>query len=238
LLSVEGLTKAFGGLVAVNNLSFKVGKEEIVGLIGPNGSGKSTVVELITGFYRPTKGRIFFDGHEIGSLPPHKVLARGIARTFQTMDCMPAFSVYDTVRLAALHVGSEEHARQRTDRAIEDNGIAARKKDLVSSIPRTDRMAVEMARLTVSDPRLILLDELMAGLSEDEAESVIRQIRTLREKGTSFLVVEHRMEIVTKLCDRLIVLNFGEKIAEGPTGVVLNDPVVIDAYLGTETAHA
>ena len=234
MLVVDHLTKAFGGLIAVNDVSFEVQKGEIVGLIGPNGSGKTVTFEVISGFYRPTQGKIVFNGEAISGLLPHQVLARGLARSFQIVQTFPSFTVYDTVLLAALHILPMPEARKRAEEVLKMTGLAPRSHRLVPGLTLPDHKALEVAKVIASRPKMALLDEVMAGLTEPEARQVMAVIKKLRDEGITFLVVEHRMEIVMDLCDRIVALTFGKKIAEGTPREVATNKAVVEAYLGEE----
>lgn len=239
MLSVEQLTKSFGGLTALENLSFRVERGQIVGLIGPNGSGKSTTFEVISGFQRPTRGRILFEGERIDGLPAHRVLERGIARSFQLVQLFPSFTVEETVLLAALHSLPLKEARKKTEETIELVGLTPIAQELVSNLSLPDHKRLEFGKVLATRPTLILLDELMAGLTEGVANELGRLIVRLRaEEGMTFVMVEHRMEIIMELCDRLIALNFGEKLAEGLPREVAADRQVVEAYLGEELSFA
>ena len=235
MLAVERLTKSFGGLTALNDLSFRVEPGEIVGLIGPNGSGKSTAFEVISGFQRPTKGSVSFLGARIDGLPPHRVLRRGIARAFQLVQLFPSFTVEETILLAALSRAPMAQARRDAQEVIRLVGLGSIAAELVSNLSLPDHKRLEFGKVLATRPALVLLDELMAGLTEGVANELGRLIRRLRdEQRMTFVMVEHRMEIIMGLCDRLVALNFGEKLAEGPPREVAANRQVIEAYLGEE----
>lgn len=238
MLVVDHLTKAFGGLIAVDDVSFEVKNGEIVGLIGPNGSGKTVTFEVISGFYRPTKGEVRFDGQVITGLLPHQVLARGLSRSFQIVQTFAHFTVYDTVLLAALHALPMPQARKRTDEVLKMTGLTPRAHRLVPALTLPDHKALEVAKVIASRPKMALLDEVMAGLTDPEARQVMAQIRRLRDEGMTFLVVEHHMEVVMDLCDRIVALTFGKKIAEGTPREVVSNKAVVEAYLGGEGLFA
>jgi branched-chain amino acid transport system ATP-binding protein len=235
MLAVEQVTKAFGGLVAVDDLSFRVEPGEIVGLIGPNGSGKSTAFEVISGFQGPTRGEVHFDGQRIDGLPPHVIVERGIARAFQLVQLFPSFTVEETILLATLNRSPMGPARRKTAEVIDLVGLAPIAQELVSNLSLPDHKRLEFGKVMATTPKLILLDELMAGLTENVASELSQLIQRLRrEENVTFVMVEHRMEIIMDLCDRVVALNFGQKLAEGPPREVAADRQVIEAYLGED----
>ena len=238
MLKVEDLTKAFGGLIAVNAASFEVEAGEIVGLIGPNGAGKSTIFEVISGFYNPTKGSIFFDDKRLDGLKPHQVLERGVARTFQLVEAFPSFTVFDFLLVQALLNLPLSKARQRTKEIMDLLGIEAKAEQLTSSLVPAEQKMVEIGRVLSSQPQMVLLDEVMAGLSGFEATPIISLIKRLNKEGVTFLIVEHRLELIRELCQRVLVLDFGRIIAEGSPEEVMSNRKVIEAYIGWEAEGA
>jgi branched-chain amino acid transport system ATP-binding protein len=238
MLVLDHVTKTFGGVVAVDDVSFEVEAGQLVGLIGPNGAGKSTIFEVVSGFYRPNSGRVLFKGEQIHHLKPHQILKRGLARSFQLVQVFPSFTAYDTVLLAALNALPMKQARKRAEEILEMIGLAPRAERLVYDLVLADQKALELGKVLASRPEMVLLDEVMAGLTAYEAGKVGSVIRRLQEEGMTFLVVEHRMDIITNLCSRIIALNFGRKIAEGTPSKVMMNKDVIESYLGGEMVNA
>ena len=234
MLVVERVTKRFGALVAVHDVSFGVGRGEIVGIIGPNGAGKSTLIDVVSGFEPPSAGTVRFDGRPITGLRPSAICRRGLARTFQLAQTFGSFTVFDTVLVAALGRLPARAARERTERILEVTGLAAKSSAASADLTVADQKVLEVAKVLATGPRLVFLDEVMAGLNATESAPVVALIRRLRDEGVTFVMVEHIMRIVMSLCDRIIVLNFGEKIAEGPPAEIVRDRRVIDSYLGEE----
>jgi len=246
LLCVRGARKQFGGLVAVNDLSFEIRSGEILGLIGPNGAGKSTTFALISGALPLTSGEVTLHGERIGSRPPYEIARRGIGRTFQHVKLIAQMSVLDNVAIgaylrgssnvvqAALKLDRAEEARTRAEaaRAIARVGLAEHTFDAAGSLPLGQQRIVEIARALASDPALLLLDEPAAGLRYLEKQELTRLLRALKAEGMTILLVEHDMDFVMGLTDRLVVMDFGEKLAEGVPAEIQRNPVVLEAYLG------
>jgi len=239
LLEVHNLTKAFGGLYAVRGVSFSVNRGEVLSIIGPNGAGKTTVFNLISGFYSPTEGEIRFKGEVINRLKPHQRALRGLGRTFQIVKPFPGLSILENVMVGAFaRTNSVDEAREEAMRILEFVGLDGRAHLLASTLTLAGRKRLEVARALATKPDLILLDEVSAGLNPTEVEEMIRLLRQLADMGIGSVAgVEHVMQVVMTISDRVVVLNHGELIAAGTPHEVVNNPAVIEAYLGGEVAH-
>lgn len=239
LLEAKGLTKRFGGLVAVNNLSLTVEKGQIVALIGPNGAGKTTAFNMISGFYKPNEGEVFFDGQNITGLRPDQVCKLGLARTFQVVKPFPELSALDNVMVGAYSRTNDNHiAREKSREILDFLGMGGMEKQLAGSLPIAGRKRLEIAKALATDPKIILLDEAMAGLRPKETDEIIELVRKISQQGVSLLLVEHVMRVIMSLADRIVVVHHGEKLAEGEPRAIVQDKAVIDAYLGEVAADA
>ena len=239
LLSLDRVGKRFGGVVAVDDLSFAVEAGAILGLMGANGAGKTTAFGLIAGNLRPTSGAIRLDGQRIDGLRPHRISRLGIARTFQIVRPFPALSVLDNVATAALYgsgrEASQDRARARARDILAEVGLAERAADPAEALTLAGRKRLEVARALATEPRLLLLDEVMAGLTATEVAEALAMIQRVQAaRRLTIIIIEHVMRVLMRLCDRIVVLHHGEKIAEGPPDAVASDPVVIDAYFGAK----
>jgi branched-chain amino acid transport system ATP-binding protein len=233
LLKVEHVTQRFGGLVANRDVSIKVERGELVGLIGPNGAGKSTLFNLIAGVMRPSEGKIWFDGEDVTTWPATARCARGLARTFQVVKSFNTMSVIDNVIVGALvRTTSTAEARRKATEVLEFTGLAHRAEALASELIPAEKRRLEVARALATAPKLLLLDEVMTGLTPSEAKRGVELVRKINETGVTVLMVEHVMEIVMPLVDRAIVLDLGRVICEGKPADVVRDEGVISAYLG------
>jgi branched-chain amino acid transport system ATP-binding protein len=248
LLSITNISKHFGGISALNHVNFKVKSSRIKGLIGPNGAGKTTLFNLITGVYRPSSGDIFFNGKLLNGMPPYKIARAGIARTFQNVRLFTNLTVLENVMVgshmqlktgfvsAALNlpwtVKEERNCRTLAGKMLKFVGLADCADFPAGALPFGQQRLLEIARALATEPELILLDEPAAGLSTPERVSLLHLIKEIRDLGTTVLLVEHDMDLVMKVCDEIVVLEFGSKIAEDDPETIQNDPRVIAAYLG------
>jgi ABC-type branched-subunit amino acid transport system ATPase component len=249
LLAVEGLERTFGGVRAVDGVSFEVRAGEVHGLIGPNGAGKTTVINLVSGLLRPTGGAIRLAGRAIHGLAPHRIAGRGVARTFQNIRLFPDLSARDNVlvgehlvrraslgaRLLMLPGAAEEErlAREKAHALLARIGLAERAAERARNLSYGEQRRVEIARALASEPRILLLDEPTAGMNPGEVQGVAALIRQVAREGHSVLLIEHNVKLVMDVCDRITVLNFGKVIAAGSPADVARDPAVVTAYLGS-----
>ncbi len=239
ILRVEALTRTFGGLVAVDNLSFDVHRSEIVGLLGPNGSGKTTVLNLISGALKPNRGSILLNGRNLVGLPAHAIARAGVARTFQLVRVMGSLTCLENVK-AGLAFGPAQLAGSKADHEalalLERIGMADVAGQTAGDLTYINQKRLELARALALRPQLLLLDEWLAGLNPSELHEAIDLLRQLREEGTTMVLVEHVMDAIRSLCDRVVVMNAGGKIADGPPAQALAEREVVRAYLGDDDA--
>ncbi|TAN41878.1 MAG: ABC transporter ATP-binding protein [Nitrospirae bacterium] len=233
MLEVKGVSRFFGGLAAVNDVSFHVNKGEILALIGPNGAGKTTLFNVVDGFYPPSRGEVLFKGQLISNRKPHQICKLGIARTFQVVKPLQRMSVLDNVIASAF-------LRSKNKSEAQDIAVETMKftdlyddKDVISkSLPLGKRKRLEIARALATRPEMLLLDESFAGLNHAELNVSIEIIRKIKEKGITIMIIEHHMKVIMAISDRIVVLSYGEKLAEGTPAEIRENPAVIEAYLG------
>ena len=235
LLSIKKVSMFFGGLAAISDVSFELKKGEILGLIGPNGAGKTTMFNVVNGFYKPTKGEVFFNDRRISGLRPHQVCKLGIARTFQVVKPLQRMSVLDNVIASAfLRKKSRTQAEEVAMETIGFTGLIDDRDVISKGLPLGKRKKLEIARALATQPELLLLDESFAGLNPHELDESIGIIRRIKERGITIMIIEHHMKVIMSISDRIVVLNYGEKIAEGTPHEIAHNPLVVEAYLGEE----
>jgi branched-chain amino acid transport system ATP-binding protein len=235
MLELDAVTKRFGGLTAVREVSLRAGPGEIVGIIGPNGAGKTTLFNVISGFFAPDEGRVLFDGRDVSRMPAHEICALGLCRTFQIVKPFGNLSVEDNVMIGALtRLTSVSAAREEARRVVALCRLEPFAASAARSLPIGLRKRLEVARALATRPRLLLLDEVMAGLNATELGEMITLIRSLHGEGVGLIIIEHIMAAMMRLAQRIVVLHHGEKIAEGTPESIASDRRVVDAYLGEE----
>lgn len=237
LLQFSNVTRRFGGLVAVDNVSFDVKEHEVLGLIGPNGSGKTTIMNLISGALKVTSGTISMHGRRLSTIPAHQISRSGVARTFQLVRVLPGLTIMENV-IAGAAFGHRRRwgheAMHHAEELLERLGLSKQMHQSASTLTYIDQKRLELARALAGDPRVLLLDEWLAGLNPTELQIGIDLVSNLRGEGRTIILVEHVMDAIRSLCDRCVVVNSGAKIAEGSPSEVLTDPQVVQAYLGDD----
>jgi branched-chain amino acid transport system ATP-binding protein len=236
MLEVRNLSKFFGGLKAVDGLSFRVAQGEFVGVIGPNGAGKTTLMDLITGYLRPTSGEVVFEGSSVSGLAPYRISHRGVGRTFQVVRPFSEMSVEDNVMTGALFSGSRTNslgkARKAAELPMELTGLAHKRHMQAGALTLGEKKKLELARALATQPRLLLLDEVMGGVNRGEVDDLMVVLRRIHQAGVTVVMIEHLVEIIMALSKRVVVLNFGRKLFEGTPSEVMVHPEVIESYLG------
>jgi branched-chain amino acid transport system ATP-binding protein len=237
LLEAKGVTRRFGGLTAVNAVDFTVARGEIVGLIGPNGAGKTTFFQVVSGFLAPDAGQVTFKGTSIVGMKPHRISRMGMSRTFQIVKPFPEMTVLENAMIGAFsrHPSARE-AREAALRALALVGFADWAHRKAGELPVAGRKRLEVAKVMACEPELILLDEVMAGLTPSEHNAMIGTVKDIRASGVTVVIIEHVMPVIMQLCDRIYVLHHGELICQGAPGQVVRDPAVVQAYLGEALA--
>jgi len=235
LLEVNSVSMFFGGLAALSGVSFGVEKGEILALIGPNGAGKTTLFNCVNGFYKPTLGTVSFKGQKISGLEPHVVCKKGMARTFQVVKPLQRMSVLDNVICSAfLRTKTRAEAVDLASEVLEFTGLKDERDTISKGLPLGMRKRLEIARALATKPEMILLDESFAGLNPAELDVSIEIIRGIKAKGITIMIIEHHMKVIMSISDRIVVLNYGQKIAEGIPEEIRSNPLVVEAYLGAE----
>ena len=239
LLELKNIDKSFGGLQVLSDISFNVKEGEIIGLIGPNGAGKTTIFNVITGIHRPNRGYIRFKGNDISGLSPFRICRKGISRTFQLVRIFPSMTVLENILVASIY-GNESLSKRNKDDALESLnalGLGRIKDTLTAHLTLSDRRLVEIARAIAAKPKLTLLDEPLAGLNPAETKKIMDVILDIRKNmGISILWIEHKVDAVFNICDRIVVLNYGKKLADDVPQVIAQDRIVMEAYLGEPIA--
>jgi len=242
LLELDSVTKRFGGVAALTNVSFQVQPDEILGIIGPNGAGKTTLLNCISGVYRLDGGRVSFDGSRLDGMAPHAIARLGVGRTFQVVKPFASMTVRENAAIGALFGSAEARMRPKAafewaDEVLDLVGLAPKARSTVGSLTIPDRKRLEVARALATRPRLLLLDEVMAGLNPVEVDAALDVVRRIQASGVTIVLIEHVMRVVVGVCTRAVVLHMGQLLAEGSPQEVLRDRRVIEAYLGEKYAR-
>ncbi len=232
-LEVKNVSRFFGGIAAIKSVSFELQQGEILGLIGPNGAGKTTMFNVVNGFYHPSRGDVYYKGSRISGLKPHQICQLGIARTFQVVKPLQRMSVLDNVVASAfLRAKDKTQAIAIADEILAFTNLSDDRHVISRGLPLGKRKRLEIARALATQPDVLLLDESCAGLNPAELDASIAIIRKIRERGITIMIIEHHMKVIMAISDRIVVLNYGEKIAEGTPQQIGNNPLVVEAYLG------
>ena len=235
ILQIENLNKKFGGLTVTSDLNMTVEEGQIFGVIGPNGAGKSTLFNQISGYIKPDSGKVYFQGKDITKLPPYKLCKEGIGRTFQIVKPFGNKSVLHNVAVGAfVRTNSRHEALKRAEEVINEVGLEKKMDMLAKNLTIADRKRLELAKALATEPKLLLLDEILAGLTPSEVDEAVELIKKIRERGVTIVMSEHVMQAVMAWCGQVLVINYGKKISEGTPEEVTKDPEVISAYLGDE----
>jgi branched-chain amino acid transport system ATP-binding protein len=232
-LQIRKVSRFFGGIAAIRDVSFEVRKGEILGLIGPNGAGKTTMFNVVNGFYHHSRGEVHFNDRRISGLKPHQICRRGIARTFQVVKPLQRMSVLDNVIASSfLRAQDKKNAKEMARESLQFTGLYGDRDVISRGLPLGKRKRLEIARALATQPELLLLDESFAGLNPAELDESIGIIRKIRDRGITVMIIEHHMKVIMAISDRIVVLNYGEKIAEGTPLQIRSNPLVVEAYLG------
>jgi branched-chain amino acid transport system ATP-binding protein len=232
-LEIRKVSRFFGGIAAIKDVSFEVRKGEILGLIGPNGAGKTTMFNVVNGFYHPSRGEVYFKDQKVSGFKPHQICRRGIARTFQVVKPLQRMSVLDNVIASSfLRAKDKNHAMEIARDSLQFTGLYEDRDVISRGLPLGKRKRLEIARALSTQPELLLLDESFAGLNPAELDESIGIIRKIKDRGITIMIIEHHMKVIMAISDRIVVLNYGEKIAEGTPLQIRSSPLVVEAYLG------